>query len=113
MAADIEALCRIYRRLATINATAPKALADQKTYLETLFVTRAGKADGGGLQAASTSFEGGAFSAVYKGSSDEERALALDMALTQIQAEIDAAADDEVTPAPTAALLPRIICAPR
>lgn len=111
--ADREELKRIYRRLATINATAPKALSDQKTYLEGLFTTHAGDANTGGMQASSSSFEGGSFAVLFRGSSAEDRALALDMALTDITAEIAAAAAGTVAPAATAALIPRIIDVPR
>lgn len=111
--ADLESLKRMYRRLALIEAAEPKALEDQKTYLEGLFVTRADKANKGGLQATSTSFEGGAITAVFKGSSDEERATALLNAIEEIEAEIAAEEAGSEVPLRVAAIMPRVICAPR
>lgn len=111
--ADLESLKRMYRRLALIKAETPVTLRTQKLYLESLFVPRAEKADGGGMQATSTSFEGGAFAAVFKGSSDEERAVALLNAIEDIEREIAAETDGAAAPLAVAALLPRVICAPR
>lgn len=111
--ADIQALTRIYRRLAIIQSDAPHALTDQRDWLTTTFTSRATEADEGGFQAGSTSFDGHSFSGVFRGATSEERATALAAALDQIDAEIVAEAADEVTPAAAAVLLPRIITAPR
>ena len=109
--ADLQTLKRLYRRMAKL--TAGDDLAAQKTWLEETFLKRAGEADGGGFQATNDAFEGSSFAGIYKGSSAEDRALALDDALTEIEAEIAAADADEAKPQPIAALIPRVITAPR
>lgn len=110
--ADIAALKQMYRRLARIKTT-EGTLDAQKQWLETAFTTRADAADAGGFQASSRSFEGLTFTGIWKGASDEERAQALMEALDDIDREIAAEAADEVTPTPIAALMPRVITAPR
>jgi hypothetical protein len=111
--ADIQALKRIYRRLAIIQSEAPNGLAEQKTWLTTQFTTRATGADAGGFQAGASSFEGGSFSGAWKGASEEDRATALVIALEEIDLEIEAEDADEMIPVPTAVLMPRVVCAPR
>lgn len=110
--ADIQTLKRLYRRMAKLSAEAPKGLAEQKTWLEETFLKRAGEADEGGFQALSDSVEGSSFAGAYKGASAEDRALALDDALSEIESEIAAAEVDEAAPAAIAAILPRVIRAP-
>lgn len=109
--ADIQTLKRLYRRMAKLKAG--DELADQKAWLEETFLKRAGEADEGGFQATNDSFEGSSFAGLYKGASAEDRALALDDALSEIEAEIAAVEADEAKPQPIAALIPRVICAPR
>lgn len=110
--ADTQALKRIYRRLARIN-TSEGTLSAQKTWLQATFLTRGTAADAGGFEASSSSFEGGSFAGLWRGSTTEDRALALVWALDEIDAEIAAAAAGTVAPVPTAVLMPRVICAPR
>ena len=110
--ADIQTLRRIYRRMAKLKA-ADSTLAAQKVWLEETFLKRAGEADEGGFQATNDSFEGSSFAGLYKGASAEDRALALDDALSELEAEIAAEAAEEEAPQPIAALIPRVITAPR
>ncbi len=109
--ADIADGTRIYRRLALNKAGS--ALASQLIWLNTTFMIRAEGADAGGFQPGSSSFEGGSFSGLFRGLSEEDRAVALLNAIEEIESAIAAAADDTVAPAPTAVLLPRIITSPR
>lgn len=111
--ADIQTLTRLYRRMAKLKANAPRGLAEQETWLEETFLKRAGEADEGGFQATNDAFEGSSFAGVYKGASAEDRALALDAAIAEIEAEIAAVEADEDAPQPIAALIPRVIQAPR
>lgn len=111
--ADIEALKGNYRLLATATANGGATLAGQRTWLFNLFVTRATDGDAGGFQPSSTSFEGGSFSGLFRGSSSEERAQALRWAIEEIDREIAAVAAGTVTPAGPSVLIPRIVCAPR
>jgi hypothetical protein len=109
--ADIADLIDVYRLLAVINGGA--TLAGQRTWLLTTFTTRGTGADAGGFQPGSSSFEGGSFSGAFRGSSEEDRAVALMKAIRDIDAEIAAAAAGEVAPAQTAVLLPRVVTSPR
>jgi hypothetical protein len=111
--ADTQTLKRLYRRMAKLSAAAPKGLAEQKAWLEETFLKRAVEADGGGFQALSDSMEGSTFAGAYKGASAEDRALALEDALTEIEAEIAAEEADEAAPAAIGCIIPRVICAPR
>ena len=111
--ADLQTLTRLYRRMAKLKADHPKGLAEQKGWLEETFLKRAGEADEGGFQATNDAFEGSSFAGVYKGASAEDRALALDTAITEIDAEIAAVEADDTQPQPIAALIPRVITAPR
>lgn len=106
--ADVQALKRIYRRLAEAE-TNSGTLAEQKAWLLQTFVARAKEVDGGGFKATTANFEGGTFSGLYEGASAEDRALALDAAIREIEAEI-AGVTDLNKPA---VLIPRFCNVPR
>lgn len=86
MAADITFLTRMYRRLARINAG--ESLPAQLAWLEASFVAKATQADDGDVNAASQSYQGSAAAYIYRGSTAEERAEALDDAMRQIEEAI-------------------------
>lgn len=108
--ADLQSLTRIYRRLAQENGGTD--LSAQKTWLVTTFMVRASGADAGGFQPSATSFEGGSFSGLFRGASEEERAISLLNAIEEVEAAIAAADAGTVAPPAVATLLPRVITAP-
>ena len=109
--ADVSILKRIYLRYARIEAGTD--LQAQLTWLLDKFVKRASEADEGGFQATQDSFENATFAGVWKGSSAEDRTWALDEAILELEAKIEAAANGEDKPQPIAAFLPRVMRAPR
>lgn len=111
MAADIQALKRIYRLQARIKAGSQ--LGDQKIWLETAFDAAATDAADGSPELTSTGYNGQSASTQFRGSNAEERAQALMLAIEDITVEIAAAVAGEDPPAPVGALLPRVVCAPR
>lgn len=111
--ADIQVLKRIYRRLATYQAAAPKGLAEQRAWLIERFTNQATDADAGNPEITGTKYKGQESTMQLRGSTAEERAAALELALTEIDAEIAAADAGEDPPVPCGALLPRVVSAPR
>lgn len=86
MAADIQALKAIYRRLAKLEAG--DTLAAQKTYLDKLFLAHAKNVDEGDAVSTAVSRLGSSSNWLYRGSTSEERASALLGALADIEGEI-------------------------
>lgn len=107
MAADIPVLTRNYRRLAKISAGAN--LAAQKQWLVHRFIS---EDTSGTAEATGIGGEGSNSSWQYRGSTPEERMQALEAAIVQVEAEIDAADAGEVAATPVGAVIPRVVSAP-
>lgn len=108
MPADISDLKRIYRRLARSKAEAPHGLSEQITWLTTTFLGHAERTNADTMRVTTLSQEGGSSSFAFPDSTPQERAVALDQLLTELEAE----RDGTVNPYGGSIIVPHF-CAPR
>lgn len=107
--ADLQQLKTLYLRLAKLKSVDPHGLPEQKKWLEETFLQRATEAEQGGFRATATNFTDGSLSGIWDGSTAEQRALALDLALKEIESAIEG---KPITTGLTS-LTPRFVSIPR
>lgn len=105
MAADIQAIRDNSRLLAELER--PDSLAGQRRLLEQWFKDAAGQQLEGSIETTQATTESGSHTFQYRGSTSEERAQGLRLAIVQIRAEIAAETAGVDPPLVAGALIPR------